>query len=854
MTLKSTLLILFSFVCVPVFAQAQPANKGANYPGNMYGKILQGQDARPIEAASVQFILTPADSLVFKKAGNILATVLSNKKGEFNVEGLPLTGKLHIQVTAIGYKYYEATVSFQGAISGILKDLGNIKLQVDEQQLDNIVVNSVKPLLELYLDKKVYNVEKDLSVAGGTAVDVMKNVPSVSVDIDGNVTMRNASPQIFIDGRPTALSLEQIPADQIASVEILSNPSAKFDASGGGAGILNIVLKKNRKAGYNGNLRASMDSRGRPGFGGDINLKQQKLNFFASGQVFYRKNLSTVRSNRQEILNNGLVNIMQANAPVLKGVFGFGRAGFDYLLANRTTLSLSGNAFKGKLKVNDLLDISRDSLTSMVTSSETVQRNVKADIDFKNAGVVMGIKHNFARVGREFTADVNYSQSENGNLSDYQSAYFDNNGNSKPLVGAERSVGGATTKFYTFQTDFVTPLTKTSKIEMGGRMATRDYQSWNQNFLQNLNSGNYVIIPAITVDFTFKDVVYAAYGNFSQQLKSLNFQLGLRLESSQYEGNLLNNNQKFKNEFPMSAFPSLFVSKTLNKKQELQLNYSRKINRPGFFQILPFVDFSDSLNIAIGNPNLLPEFTNLVEFNFSNNYKPGHSLLASLYGKYTDGLVTRYQYKAPNTDPSRPDSVIYNSYANANKSYTVGLELTAKNQVAKWWDITSNLNFFDVTLQADNIAAAGNSRRFSWFAKLNNNFKFSKTFSMQVNADYQSKTILPAGSGRGGGGGLYAPTQNLSQGVIQPIYGLDISFRKDFLKNNAASLSLLISDVFRSRAFETTASTSFFIQDNYRLRDPQLVRLSFNWRFGKFDVALFKKKNTRMETENVPGM
>ena len=854
MTRKAALLNLFIFLCASVSAQQRQVDNGVKHAGNMYGKIIEGNGSRPVEAASVQIILTPADSVSFKKTDYILATVLTNKKGEFNVEGLPVTGNLKLQVTAISYKYYEATVSFRGAISGILKDLGNIKLEVNEPQLDSVVVNSVKPLLELYLDKKVYNVDKDLSVAGGTAVDVVKNVPSVSVDIDGNVTMRNASPQIFIDGRPTALSLDQVPASQIASIEILSNPSAKFDASGGGAGILNIVLKKNRKPGYNGNLLTNIDSRGRPGFGGDINIKQQKINFFASAQIFYRKTIATVRSNRLELLSNGTVDIQQSNKPIFTGLLGFGSAGFDYLVDNRTTLSVSGNTFKGTFKVNDLLNIARDSASLTTTSYETVKRKINADIDFKTSGMVLGIKHNFAKAGREWTADGNYSASNSTNISDYSSRFFDENGNAKPATGAERALGGMDTKFFTFQTDFVNPVSTTSKFETGARLATRNFKSFNNNYIQSLSTNEYLLLPAITVDFSFNDIVYAAYGNFSQQIKTFTYQLGLRVESSEYEGFVINKNQRFKNKFPLSAFPSLFVSKALNPKLDMQLNYSRKINRPGFVQILPFVDFSDSLNISIGNPNLVPEFTNLIELNFSSNYKPGHSLLASLYGKHTDGLVTRYQYKAPNTDPSRTDSVIYNSYANANKSYTVGLELTATNKVAKWWDITSNVNFFDVTLQADNIVGAGNSQRFSWFAKLNNSFHFPKNFSIQVNADYHSKTLLPAGFERGGGGGLYTPTQNLSQGIIQPIYGLDISFRKDFLKNNAASLTLIISDVFRSRAFKTFASTSFFVQENYRLRDPQLVRLNLNWSFGKFDVALFKKKNTRTETENVPGM
>ena len=252
------------------------------------------------------------DTAIKKRRDYILAIVLSNKKGEFSIENLPVTATFKLRITAAGFKFYDEKQSFtidinaakngdySSLLNGVDKDLGNIKLVPDVQQLQNITVSASKPLLQLYLDKKVYNVEKDITATGGTALDVMKNVPSVNVDIDGNVSLRNAAPQIFVDGRPTTLTLDQIPADQIASVEIMTNPSAKYDASGGGSGILNIVLKKNRRVGYNGNMRASIDSRGMPSIGGDINVKQNKVNVFLSGMFNMRKTLSSVSSMRTD--------------------------------------------------------------------------------------------------------------------------------------------------------------------------------------------------------------------------------------------------------------------------------------------------------------------------------------------------------------------------------------------------------------------------------------------------------------------------------------------------------------------------------------------------------------------------
>ncbi len=860
-----TLLMHFANLSAQTGAPGNRPVAGQMNIGNMYGKIIGLNSQKPVEGASIQFLQNRLDTNTKKKKDIILATIITTKKGEFNIEGLPVNGTFKLQVSAIGYYSYEVKVSFDinskpgDAFNAAVKDLGNIKLKENEKELENVTVIANKPLLEMYLDKKVYNVEKDISTTGGTAVDVMKNIPSVNVDIDGNVTMRNASPQIFIDGRPSALSLDQIPADQIASVEIITNPSAKYDASGGGSGILNIILKKNRKAGYNGNLRTNIDSRGRPGFGGDINIKQNKINFFGAGMFASRKNISTVSSNRIDFLGADTAKILQKNNPVNKGYFAFGRAGLDFFIDNRNTLTLSANMVRGKFDVTDLLNIYRDTIRNFTTISESAIRSLYADISFKNTGFRAGFKHNFAREGRELTADANFNESNNTNTSDYSSRFYDANGNPKPFAGAERATGGGNTRFYTVQTDYVNPLSKTQKIETGLRIAARDYNSWNDNYIQNPVTKQYILIPDIGVQYKFNDVVYAAYSTYSQQIKNFSYQLGLRVESSNYQGNLISKNQEFSNEFPLSIFPSVFLSQKINQQQDIQVNYSRKINRPSFFQILPFVDFSDSLNLSVGNPDLLPEFTNLAEISYSNQYKPGHSFLASLYGKNTSNLITRYQYKAPNTDPTKPDSVIYNSYANASRSYTIGLELTGKNKLTKWWEITSNLNFFDVTLEAKNISGVSNSSRFSWFAKLNNSFSLPKNYSIQLTGDYQASTILPVNSGRGSGGGMYGggmfgQTQNIAQGYILPVYGVDISFKKDFLKNKAASLTLQINDIFRSRTYETHAETVYFIQDNYRQRDPQVVRLNFSWRFGKFDVALFKRKNMKGETDSMQGM
>src|SRR6188474_808970 len=304
---KLVLVFLLNLTSFCLFAQnpmQRPggAGNGQQMNGRMYGKVVEAQSGKPVDAASVQLVQSRMDTATKKRKDVIIAGMLTKANGEFSLENVPLFGQSKLKITAIGFKPLEQNVGFEikmqpGAdmsamLNAIDKDLGNLKLEIDAQVLGNVTVVGSKPQFQLGIDRKIYNVEKDVIAAGGTAVDVMKNVPSLSVDLDGNVTLRNNAPQIFVDGRPTTMQLEQIPADAIESVEIITNPSAKFDASGGTAGILNIVLKKNKKVGYSGTLRAGIDSRAKIGLGGDINLRQQKLNIFASGMFNQRKSIS----------------------------------------------------------------------------------------------------------------------------------------------------------------------------------------------------------------------------------------------------------------------------------------------------------------------------------------------------------------------------------------------------------------------------------------------------------------------------------------------------------------------------------------------------------------------------------
>ena len=730
-----------------------------------------------------------------------------------------------------------------GAIS-FEKELGNLKMTVDTKILSTITIQAPAPSLKLDIDKKVFNVEKNIVSAGGTALDVMRNVPSVQVDIDGNVKLRNASPQLYIDGRPTTLTLDQIPADAIQSVEVITNPSAKYDASGGGGGILNLVMKKNRQTGYNGNLSAGTDSRGGINAGASFNVRQNKINFTASGRMNQMKGLTTGTTDRLS-LGDTMTHVFQNDINKNNGAFLFGKLGLDYYVTNRATISLGYIKVHGQFNPLETINSTTDSLLTGGVKSAYSDRYTTGTRSFNANGATFGYVYNFPKAGEQLTADGNYFSGKNTGNSLYTTNYLD--GNSITGNSLQQVMSSGAIKFLTVQTDYALPFGKNnqSKLETGLRMQAHNTASNNDNFTGTDNA-NLAKVPAGTSNYTSNDNVYAAYVSVKSTIKDFGYQVGVRAESSNYKGELTNTGQDFSNNYPVSLFPSLFLSQKLQNKQELQFSYTRRINRPNFFQLIPYTDYTDSLNITRGNPNLVPEFTSSFEMSYSKTFKGGNSLLSSIYYKHTTNLITRYLTQGINPFTGNED--IINSYINANSSYSYGAEVTSINKLTNWWDMTTNINVYNSKINTDNIPGSTEQPAIlSWFGKLNSNFKLPGSITIQLSADYQSKTNLPINNNQGGpgGGGPFGQAQSSSQGYMRSKWGADVAVKKTFLKNNAASVSLSFNDIFRTRIQDQYSTSQYFIQNYSRLNNPQTLRLNFTYNFGKLDVSLFKRQNTK---------
>jgi outer membrane receptor protein involved in Fe transport len=844
--------------------------------GHFYGRIIDAKTNKGIEGVSVQLIQIRSDTAAKKTREIPVSGMITGKNGDFSLENLPIMGDFRLRLTGMSYKYFEQKVDFglrpgkagtiqignmQQIMAAAEKDLGNIKLEVDVHTLEQVTVSAREPLMQLSLDKKTFNVEKDISASGGTALDVMKHIPGIAVDIDGNIRLRNSTPVIYVDGLPTTLTLEQIPADAIQSVEIITNPGAKFDASNGSSGILNVVMKKNRKPGYNGNLRGGIDSHGQFNLGGDANIKEGKINLFTSANYSERKSISTGITNRYTFLASPNDSLRQDDKSVNWGNFVFVRGGLDYFMDNRNTLSVSGILLSSHFTPYQNSNLYIDTLYHSGTATSYTYRMANTNGHFYNHGAMFSYKHNFPKAGKALTVNVNYSSGRNESSDLVSSFIHEMKYGPISYTYSQLQTNSTGNEFGTAQADFTTPVSDKSTFESGVRAAVRNENSAN-DYESIQPGGSLVPLTLLSSQYIYHDRVFAGYLTYSNAIRNFSYQVGLRAENSNYTGNIsytipepggaLNDTVgNFNNQIPISLFPSIFFRQRLGRTQNLQLSYSRYIDRPNYFQLFPFTDYSDSLNVTRGNPNLRPQFTHSFELSYQINYAANNSFIGSLYYKYKTDLITFFVTKG--TNPYTNSPVFVNTYINANFGYIGGLELIGRNSVARWWDITSNINIYNSMISVSDSVMQPTGQLYSMFIKINNLIRLPRQFTLQVAGDYTSKTVLPpTGSGNSSGTRNFGGTvSGNAQGYSKPTGGIDASIRYEFMKNRAMSLTLSVADLFRTRRSDIYTQSSYFIQETLRRRDPQFFRLQVNYHFGKVDASLLKRGNNKMDVNDM---
>lgn len=848
MNIKCTLFLaaaLLSFCATAQEDERQPSvepetDSPVSTERRLYGKLLDPKTRKGADGVTVQLFIIQTDT---SAAALPVATVITRANGDFSFSSLPARDTFRLVISSVGYEPVEQVV-----VSGANgTDLGNITLATNVQTLQSVVVTAQRPPLQMGVDRRIFSADQSLTAAGGTAVDLMKNIPSVTVDVDGNVQLRNASPQVFVDGRPTILTLDQIPADNIERVEVITNPSAKFDASSSG-GIINIVLKKNKRVGLNGIVSVGGGSPDIATGNINLNLRQGKFNFFTIGSLNQSGGRARSRSFRQN-KEIGLLgsSFSQASWNDRLRRFGSVRFGADYFIDNRNTLSFTQNLVGGRF-TNDQ-EQSQEFFTALNALERTGQRFSNSRSQFDRYNSQLNFVHKFPQTGRELSASVNYNWGSGNDNTAITNTYSKPDGSPYAATARLNNLGSNDNRQLTMQVDYETLQGENGKLEAGLRSFINNQHSIFNSF--SVTNGLEIKLP-LSSNYQFRELVNAAYITYTNKIGSFGYQAGLRAEQSQFDGELVDSAQKFGYAYPSSfrrlfdiLFPSLYLTKDVGDNQQLQLNYSRRIRRPGFWNLNPFVDINDPLNISQGNPQLRPEYTNSFEFNYSHEQQGGSSFLGSIYFRNNQGDVTRYsdtisraQYAQFN-NPAIDSNAILSTFFNAQYTNRLGAEVTLQQKWGKAFDFTPtvNLQYRKVRGQVGDLVL--DNKGFNWEAKLILNYRllpqnevsFWKDMSLQAIGEYESREVVP-------------------QGINIPNYSLDMALRKDFLKAKKATLTFSVQDVFNSLRFGSELETGTFYQESWSRRNVRSFRVVFSYKFGNTNFAANRNRERQRDDDD----
>ncbi len=749
------------------------------------GAVYDSVAKLPVAGATVQWL---------NDKGRLMSAAITNDKGNFELK-ISGRGEGSLQVLYIGYEIFSMPLNNANSIG-----LVTIYLIPQYHGLKEVTVTGAKQSYRIEPDKKVYDVASNLSAKGGTLEEVFRQVPGVTITPTGKLSLRNASPTILIDGKRTDLTLEQIPAEQVASIEIITNPSAKYDAQGN-SGIINIVMKKNKKAGFSGNIEGNYTSLPEKTLDGNLNFSKGK--FSVSANYFQHRHREKYTDDLfRNTLTDG-TSLQQSSKSQTQGPFEMGKLSIDYRMDAHNTFTLSGDYGGGDFKTSNEQVSSyfnnaaiKDEGSLRITHSEEYFRFGHANLDYN---------HQFKKDGEKIVSSFSLEEYNAPTWGTYQMQYT--SPNEMSLGQSLQQYAGSIRAHTIFiQSDYTNPLRGgRAKLEAGLKLNW--HHDHNHNLMRDYDSSTkqFVTNNPATYNFYYQDPTYAAYGNYSDKYGWFSFMMGLRFEQYNYTGSMPDSAIRFTYHNP-NVFPSLFLTADLGKGQELHLNYSRRTNRPAFDEVSPRTDYSNPQNLARGNPHLQSEYTNLAELSY-NLQKGSTAFSATFYASNTNHFITTY------TTTLAPDTLL-STYANANHSNTFGGELLYKTNIVKGWNITASANCFDTKISASNIDAGLNNDGFSWFAKLSSDITLPQDFALQLSGSYVAPKIIP-------------------QGKTLSTSSVDISLKKDFLKSKKLSVILSLADVFNTgRMKQSTYMQDQFNQSYLQKIATRIFKASISYRFG----------------------
>ena len=797
----------FLFALLGVIATAQAQN-----PGTVSGKITEKSNNAPLSYVTVSI----------KDNGKVVSGVNTDDKGEFIIKNLALKSYT-IEIQYIGFRKYVGSV-----ILSENKKEATLKVALEEEatQLKGVNIVNERSTIEQKIDRKVITVGKDLTTAGASASDIMNNIPSVNVDQDGKLSLRgNDNVRVLIDGRPSNIDpaqlLKQIPSTSIKKIELITNPSAKYNPEGM-SGIINIILHKNANTGFNGSYSGGITFGETAKYNQslDLNYKTGKVNFFGNvGQNFGTYfNDGYIKRFDQDILQK--LDIKNENDSYLYKI------GMDYLIDDHNTLSFYSNQNKstGKGFVNTDIDYNNGD-PNIKNAYQKSKYSGPDDTGTYN----LAYKHIFKKEGHTLDFEGNYNITKKTQNADFDTKNTAPDNTISNIIYNDLIKGDR--KLSTLNIDYVNPLNEKTTLEAGAEARITktgsDYTRINPTDPTENQISNY----------TYDTNIYSAYVTFGQKYKKFSYQIGTRFESYKVAANLNHGETKFDDDY-ITLYPSAYFTYNLNEKNTFQISYSRRVDRPSLEQTKPIREFSTPLVTSYGNPELRPQFTNSVEINYTKTLEKG-SVTGGVFVRSINDQISRILYP-DDTDPNGNKQIL--SFTNYDSNTAYGFEASFNYKITKWWDISPSIDFSSIKQQGivfsyDTTTSSSSpiERKITvsaFNARMNSNFKATKRLSFLLFGFY-----------RGGVDGL----QNNSK----EMYKMDIGSRYTLL-DNKMNISVRFNDVFDTMKYAFDAIYPY-PQAGQFTWESQTVYLGLTYNFGGAKIKNLQRKQREDNTNKGGG-
>ncbi len=788
------------------------------------GSIVDAGDQTPLDFVNIT---------LFKQGSMKPVTgVATDSNGAFTIPSVE-TGKYNLRISYVGFN----TINKMVEITTANVNLGVIKMDADSKKLGEVEVVGQGSQMHFDVDKKVFSVDQNIAAAGGSATDVLKNIPSVTVDNQGNVSLRkDGNVEVWINGKASGLTadnraqvLQQMPAESIESVEIMTNPSAKYNPEGS-AGIINIVMKQNHKAGYYGSVTGGITTpdNGKLGknLGASINYTSSKVDAYINLGYRAMSFEGGGTTNRKNFVGTDTTQLIQKNTMNTSFSGLFMRAGFDYHLDKQNTVGLSGFGMAGKGNQNTSIQNVQSDLATLLPTRDYSQVNT-GNGTRPSLNLNLDYHHDFDKKGSNLIANLSYSNHDRGG----NNTYLQNDAISKAISNITQITDSKNTELE-FKLDYTNKLSENTKLESGWQSDVSNRLSTTSG-VDNPTASNLLTssidIPSYYDKFNYDEQIHAAYMTFGSRFDKLTFQLGLRAEYFTSLSTItsrtaleLDSVQQIPRKNLFHLFPSFYLTYSLPNSSELQFNYSNRVNRPRGQQINPFKNFSDSTNISYGDPGLAPQYSSSLELNYVKSWD-AQTLSTSVYYHNTADVIQNVRYLNGKT--------LESTYHNVGTSQNTGLELISKNRLFRILNLTSTFNVYYSTLDSasfvniyDKTIGIKGSSNLSWSANVMANFMLSKTFSGQITAEYESPQLI-------------------AQGTENAKFSMDLGIRQTFM-NRKLSVSLNVRDLLNSDRDNQTTSGAGFSQTTSSYFHGRMFGVSLSYNFGntKPKPADMKKK------------